>query len=78
MSIKPKSQIVRAFWAGFILHASISMFYQDWVGLDKYLSLVKKGWVDTHWSLFLVTGIIALIYYNYLLLRINQAPRGDE
>ncbi len=52
-----------------VTHASIIMFYQDWIGLEAYIRVVRNEWADTHWSLFVVIGGISTAYYFYLMQR---------
>ncbi len=69
MNIKPKTQIAQSFFAGMVTHASIIMFYRDWIGLEAYIRVVRSEWMNAHWSLFLVIGSISTAYYFYLMRR---------
>lgn len=35
------------FWLGYIVHLAWVNMVQDFVGKEKYIELVKVGWVDT-------------------------------
>lgn len=34
--------------AGFAAHAALTMFYQDWLGLEGYIEMVRNQWIHLH------------------------------
>ena len=47
MLIQPKP--INAFIAGVMCQVGVSMAFQDWLGLERYIEVVRVNWVDLHW-----------------------------
>ena len=39
------------FLKGFVAHAAITSLIQDYNGLEKYIEMMREGWVDSSLSL---------------------------
>lgn len=54
-------RIRRGFWSGYIVSLCVISGYQDFVGKDRYLEMVRTGWLDTRWWMWLLIGIFFMI-----------------
>ena len=69
---KPKAikLVQRSFWLGFIFHSLLTLFIQDWMGLEYYSKYAAEHWMDIHWAVWL-PGIFIVAYWYQKT--INQA-----
>lgn len=52
-----KKQISQhGFWRGVVVAAALSVAYQDWLGLERYVEHSRKYWVELPWW---VGGLVA-------------------
>lgn len=63
------------FWLGFFAHAFIACLFQDYYGLDRYISLVSAGWVDLRWWVWLFP-LALVMWRSYTLEKEAKQTRG--
>ncbi len=52
----------RVFWCGFVTYAGLNMAWQDWMGYEAYLVLLREEWMDLHWMVGLTIAAVAIWY----------------
>lgn len=57
------------FW-GFLFSSALRMFFQDMMGLDKYINYVKSGWVDI--SPWLGFGVMVVALIGFAKTKYNK------
>ncbi len=50
----------RVFWCGFATYAGLNMAWQDWMGKEAYLALVRDEWMDLHWMVGVTIALVAI------------------
>lgn len=70
--LTPSKMLSRAFWCGFFVHICLTGFIQDWYGLNKYIHVVRDGWMNTHWIMWAVLAFIGGFVYWRLQARVNS------
>ena len=58
----------RSFLAGILIVTAIKSLYQDLLGLDNYLEVVRLNWVD--WKISVPIAIVTLLFIPYLLRKV--------
>lgn len=64
--MKTPPQIFRAGIAlGISFFASVSVFFQDLLGLDQWVAFISSHWLNLHWGVglfFIVWSVLAYIF----------------
>ena len=58
----------RSFVAGILIVTALRNLYQDMLGLDKFIEIVKLSWVD--WKISTPIAIVTLLFIPYLLRKV--------
>lgn len=58
----------RSFLAGILIVTAIKSLYQDLLGLDNYLEVVRLNWVS--WKISVPSAITILLFIPYLLRKV--------
>lgn len=66
-----------SFWCGLIVHAGITMFIQDWLGLEQYIVFAREHWWDMHWLWGAAFFAGAFMFYFHLRRRTAFFLRVD-
>lgn len=70
----------KIFFSGYMFHVGESMFRQDWMGYEKYLSLLQTGWADLHWGVGALVALssifVAAIRMQIVRKRVNLMING--
>jgi len=59
---KPSEMLSMSFWCGFLAHASFSGMYQDFLGKEAFLNMVRENWMNTSpymWMFLFIAAIVA-------------------
>lgn len=59
-------------WAGLVFHSGITMFKQDLMGLEKYITYLENMWIDMHWIVGLLIAAMALTIF---VVELRQAEK---
>lgn len=51
------------FWCGWLAHIGITMFIQDWLGLDSYVEFVAENWVNMSYMWGAAIFAVPILYY---------------
>jgi hypothetical protein len=60
-----KERVGTAFWCGCVLNMGANWWYQDYLGLERYIERVRQNWVAMHWSIGAAVAIAAFLIYHY-------------
>lgn len=71
-NLKPSQMLWRAFWAGYVFHATSTLFAQDLIGKEAYLKRIQDHWWDIHWAWWIPLILFCLFYMYRLLNRVNE------
>lgn len=55
------ARLTVAFWCGFLLHSFMTCAIQDWHGLEKYIAVVRAGWWNIPWWMWLPLIMLTLL-----------------
>mgnify|MGYP001577508280 CR=1 FL=1 len=58
----------RSFLAGILIVIALKSIYQDLLGLDNYLEVVRRSWCD--WKISVPSAITILLFIPYLLRKV--------
>ena len=51
---------------GILLASSLSMFMQDWLGLEGYIEFCRNHWVNLHWAIGAIGVVISVKTISFL------------
>ena len=48
------------FFCGYFFHIAVICTFQDWLGLDDYLEIVRNNWTNSSWVSWGLFGLLVL------------------
>ena len=59
-----RRRLAICFWCGYFLDMFGNLFIQDWLGLQGFLSLVNRHWVNRPWWVWVPLILLAALVYG--------------
>lgn len=78
MSKKIYMALGRSWWYGFAFHLGITMLIQDYLGLEGYIALVRRSWMEVPWVVGLLIATCGLFFHFGLLARFGWLNKEKE